>query len=375
MRIYVGISRIGDDVLANKIATITFHRALNYGAILQCFSLQKAIQNLGYDSEVLDYDCKMISKDYKLLRLDSKVAFIKSLMLFPLYYRKKKNYDGFIKQYISMSCEYDRRELTEAAGKYAAIITGSDQVWNYKLTGNDSAYFLDFVPERRKRLSYAASFGIKEIPENKKSFYQKNLMEMGNISVREKTAASMIERLCDRKAEVVLDPVFLQTAEQWRKIMPVKKEKGYIFVYMPGIHTIENAVNLARRKGLKIIYCSYGISLRSPKKNVGDVRVSLGPDEFLSLLDGADYVVTGSFHATAFSLILQKKFFVEVPPTVGSRITDLLTTFDLCDRIFDCTESLEDRPIDWSKVEQKMERLRKQSLTSLQHSIEAAVHD
>lgn len=361
--------------MADKIATITFHRALNYGAILQCFALQKAIQNLGYDSEVLNYDCKMISKDYKLVRRDSKAALIKSLLLFPLYYRKKKNYDRFIKQHISMSREYNRQELSEAAENYAAFVTGSDQVWNYKLTGDDSAYFLDFVPERRKRLSYAASFGIKEIPENKKSFYQKNLMGMRHVSVREKTAASMIEQLCDRKAEVVLDPVFLQTEEQWRKIMPPKKENGYIFVYMPGKHTIENAVTLARRKGLKIIYCSYDISLRNPKKNVGDVRLSLGPDEFLSLLDGADYVITGSFHATAFSLILQKKFFVEVPPTVGSRITDLLTTFDLCNRIFDHESSLEDKEIDWLEVEQKMNRLRKQSLMSLQHSIEVAVHD
>lgn len=361
--------------MADKIATITFHRALNYGAILQCFALQKAIQNLGYDSEVLDYDCKMISKDYKMLKFDSKVSFIKSLLLFPLYYRKKKNYNRFIKQYISMSREYDYHEMAEATQDYAAVITGSDQVWNYRLTGADSAYFLDFVPEHRKRLSYAASFGIKEIPESRKSFYQKNLMGMGHISVREKTAASMVEQLCDRKAEIVLDPVFLQTAEQWRKIMPKKKEREYIFVYMPGEHTIKSVVNLARRKNLKIIYCSYDISLRSPKKNVGDIRLSMGPDEFLSLIDGAEYVVTGSFHATAFSLILQKKFFVEVPPTVGSRITDLLTTFDLRDRIFDHMDSLEDKEIDWPKVEEKMNRLRHQSLTSLQHSIEAAVHD
>ena len=361
--------------MANKIGTITFHRALNYGAILQCFALQKAVQDLGYDSEVLDYDCKMISKDYNLVRMDSKISFIKSLLLFPLYYRKKKNYERFINKYISVSRKYTHRNLTEAAEEYAAVITGSDQVWNYKLTGADSAYFLDFIPERRKRLSYAASFGIKKIPEDRKNFYQKNLMGMGHISVREKTAASMVERLCNCKAEVVLDPVFLQTAEQWRKIMPKTKEKGYIFVYMPGAHTMETAVNLARRKGLKIIYCSYDISLRSTKKNVGDVRLSMGPDEFIALLDRADYVVTGSFHATAFSLILQKKFFVEVPPTVGSRITDLLSTFDLCDRIFDHADSPENKDIDWSKVGEKMDQLRQQSLTSLQHSIEAAVHD
>ena len=361
--------------MAVKIATITFHRARNYGALLPCFALQKAIQNLGYPSEVLDYDCKQISKGYNLVKFDSKVSFIKSLLLFPFFYRKKKHYDRFIKRYISVSQSYDYHDLAKAAHDYAAVITGSDQVWNDKLTGGDGAYFLDFVPEHRKRLSYAASFGIKEIPDEQKDFYQKNLEGMGYLSVREKTAASMIEQLCGRKAEVVLDPVFLQTAEQWRAIMPKKKEKGYIFVYMPGKHTLECAKNLARRKGLKIIFCAYDISLRRFKQNIGDIRLSLGPDEFLSLLDGADYVVTGSFHATAFSLILQKKFFVEVPPKVGSRITDLLDSFDLRDRIFNGAGALEDREMDWSKVEQKMNHLRQQSLTSLRRSIEAAVHD
>lgn len=63
--------------MAVKIATITFHRARNYGALLQCFALQKAIENLGYRSEVLDYDCKKISKGYNLVNVDSKLSFIK----------------------------------------------------------------------------------------------------------------------------------------------------------------------------------------------------------------------------------------------------------------------------------------------------------
>lgn len=357
-----------------KIATVTFHMAWNYGAILQTYALQQAIRGLGYDSEVWNYDCKKISDCYSTWDASGLKAFIKTLFMYHSKSQKDKKFRRFVAKNIGLTDKITKNNQAEIAKQYDAFIAGSDQVWNYKLTGGDGAYFLDFVPERRKRLSYAASFGIKEIPEDKKSFYQKNLMGMGHISVREKTAASMIEELCNRKAEVVLDPVFLQTAEQWRKIMPPKKEKGYIFVYMPGMHTIESAVNLARRKGLKIIYCSYDISLRNPKKNVGDIRLSLGPDEFLSLLDGAEYVVTGSFHATAFSLILQKKFFVEVPPMVGSRITDLLTTFDLRNRIFDHESSLEDNEIDWSEVEQKMNQLRKQSLMSLQHSIEAVGH-
>lgn len=358
-----------------KIGIITFHKARNYGAILQCYGLQKSIDQFGYDSEVLNYDCKNISNDYRLLKTNSVVNFIKSLMLFLALYRKENKFNRFINRYLKVSDDMPKLILNHEISDYAAFITGSDQVWNYKLTDSDGTYFLDFVPDHKKRLSYAASFGIREIPEERKGFYQKNLVGMGHLSVREKTAAAMIEQLCGRKAEVVLDPVFLQTAEQWRTIMPKKGEKGYVFVYMPGKHALECAANLARRKGLTIIFCAYDISLRRFKQNIGDIRLSLGPDEFLSLLDGADYVVTGSFHATAFSLILQKRFFVEVPPKVGSRITDLLDSFDLRDRIFNGAGALEDREIDWSKVEQRMNRLRQQSLMSLRRSIEAAVHD
>lgn len=154
-----------------------------------------------------------------------------------------------------------------------------------------------------------------------------------------------------------------------------EKRKGVYFCLYAGETYAGMCKESCQAKRSKDYFCAYDISLRRFKQNIGDIRLSLGPDEFLSLLDGADYVVTGSFHATAFSLILQKKFFVEVPPKVGSRITDLLDSFDLRDRIFNGAGALEDREMDWSKVEQKMNHLRQQSLTSLRRSIEAAVHD
>lgn len=358
-----------------KIATLTFQRALNYGAILQCYSLQKTIKDLGYDSEVLDYDCKMISKGYKILITDSLAAFIKSLLFLPMFYKKKQNFDSFIKRFISVSKEVSYPELANASSGYDAVITGSDQVWNYKLTGCDSAYFLDFVPEKRKRLSYAASFGIKDIPDSYRTFYQQHIDDMGHLSVRERTGADLVKEISGREADVVLDPVFLQRAEEWKQIMPRTDDKGYIFVYMPGKNTLQVAQSLAKEKKLKIIYCAYDYSLRNSQENVGNMRLSLGPDEFLSLLDGADYVVTGSFHATAFSLIFRKKFFVEVPPNVGSRITDLLDTFDLQERIFSGDSLPEDTDINWEQVSQKMDELRQMSLMSLRNSIEAAVYD
>ena len=358
----------------NKIGTLTFHRAQNYGAILQCYSLQRALINIGYETEVLDYDCKKISNDYSLIKTNSLIDFLKTIFFLPAYRRKRDRFGSFISKHIIVSSKCLCSEMYKVEDEYDAIIVGSDQVWNYKLTGCDRAYFLDFLSERKKRLSYAASLGIKEIPEKYRSFYQNNIEGMGFISVREKTASRMIEKLCGRKSDVVLDPVFLQTAEQWRSIMPKIKETEYIFVYMPGEDTPNKVKELAKRKKLKVINCAYDVSFRKFKRNIGDVRLSMGPDEFIALLDGADYVVTGSFHATAFSLIFQKNFFVEVPPHVGSRITDLLDTFGLQNRTFNANSSIdENTEIDWQRVSNKLNELREMSLISLKKSIEGAV--
>ncbi|WP_026767793.1 polysaccharide pyruvyl transferase family protein [Selenomonas ruminantium] len=358
-----------------KIATLTFHRALNYGAVLQCFALQKTIKDLGYDSDVLDYDCKIISREYRLVKTETYFKFIKSLILFPYYYQRKRNYDNFIKKYISKSCKYSYQDLRRVEDDYDVIITGSDQVWNYKLTGCDDAYFLGFISNRKKRLSYAASFGVKEIPKEFYEFYCKNIEGMGHISVRERAGAELVEQLCGRQADVVLDPVFLQTEDCWRNVMSNIKETGYVFVYMPGKYTIRVAQELANRKKLKLIHCAYDISFKNINDNVSDSRLSLGPDDFLSLLAGAEYVVSGSFHATAFSLIFQKKFFVEIPPNTGERINNLLNVFGLQNRIFNGDCLPDDREIKWQNVLEKMEVLRNKSLSCLKASIKAAVHD
>ena len=153
-----------------KVATVTFHMAWNYGAILQAYALQQALLGLEYDSEVWNYDCKKISDCYSILDTTGLKAFIKSILMYRSKKKKKKNFKRFVAENIRLTEKITKNNRSEIAKQYNAFIVGSDQVWNYKITGGDGAYFLDFVPERRKRLSYAASFGIKEIPEERKSF-------------------------------------------------------------------------------------------------------------------------------------------------------------------------------------------------------------
>ena len=38
-----------------KIGILTYHRSINYGAMLQAYALRYTIQKLGYKVEVIDY--------------------------------------------------------------------------------------------------------------------------------------------------------------------------------------------------------------------------------------------------------------------------------------------------------------------------------
>ena len=204
-----------------KTATITFHKAVNYGAILQAYALQRSILKLGIDNDIIDYDCKLISNVYKLINIKSVKSFIKSLIAFRIYYYKKNKFKSFIKKYIILTnpVTKDILKSEEFNNKYDFFITGSDQVWNYEITNLDDAYFLNFVKDESKVKSYAASFGISCIPENLRLKYKNYLKRFSSILVREKTGAKLIENLIDKKVNIVLDPVLLLNKNEWNEII------------------------------------------------------------------------------------------------------------------------------------------------------------
>ena len=356
-----------------KIATVTFHMAWNYGAILQTFALQKAIQGLGYESAVWNYDCKKISDCYSLIDTHRWKNIIKSLLLYRQRAKKDKNFRQFISKNIQLSEDITKENQEKLASEYDAFIVGSDQVWNYRITGGDSAYFLNFAPQH-KRLSYAASLGVHGYPEEWKQLYREHLQQFAVLSTREEAGAKVIENLVHRQANVDIDPVFLISREQWNAVSaPVEMKKDYVFVYMPGEHCLEFAKELATKKHMDVIYIAYGISLIHRENNIGNTRVDTGPDEFLTLLREAKYVVTGSFHATAFSLIFHKQFMVEPPPNDGGRITGILDLVGLSDCIYHGQDVDPWPEIDWQEVDRRIAEMRSESLGHLRSYIEMAV--
>lgn len=361
-----------------RTATITFHKAISYGAVLQSYALQQAILKLGIENEIINYDCKEINKCYNLIRLDSIKFFIKSIVILPFFYFKKKNFEMFIKKYIKMTSNLSNHNLYSRMvnNRYDMFITGSDQVWNYELTGLDKAYFLDFVENDKKKKCYAASFGIEKIPEFYKDKYRKLLKCFSTILIREKTGAKIIKELINKDAITVLDPVFLLNNKEWEAIIEKDKfdniKNKYILVYMPTPDMKKFTKILSKKYNLPI----YNITdpMLKINNNFGKIEATLGPSEFVNAIKNAKFVVTSSFHATVFSIIFNKEFFININSegkSRGSRLTDLLCLLEIDDREIANYNIDSFKPLNWEKINRKLEIEKQRSIQELKQMLEA----
>lgn len=358
-----------------KVGHLTFHRAINYGAILQTYALQQALNNLEVENEVIDYRCKKIEDTYKLFEGDirSPKKLIGSLKRRRHILIKSIKIKRFIKNNINISKEkyISADELKDTNSIYDRFIVGSDQVWNDILTDFDSNYFLKFVKDNNKKISYAASFGFDKVPERLEDSYRNLLKNYNNISVRENTGLDIVNKMINKKANIVCDPTMLIDKEQWGKLAKNNNYEKYIFVYtMRESKSIYNyALNLANAKGLQLFLIN-----ATYKKIEGFKKLNnCGIEEFLGLIKNAEYVITNSFHGVVMSSIFNKSFFVELQSngaTGNSRIKQIISTLGLEDRyIIEGKNMLEDSKINYSKVNSKILELRKDGYNFLKKSL------
>lgn len=330
-----------------RIYILTYHCAQNVGAMLQCYALSKSIENTGNKVTVIDYRPeKVCDKLFDcLFNMSRKEKIKKNIMDFVYltyrflkYFPYKDNwmhiYRGdtssvflkFMCKNIPLSDQvcYTEEELKENfADEDAIFITGSDQVWNPVLSETPKAYLLDFVKKGRKN-AYAASFGKKNIDDSFSKMIRWGLSDFDIISVREESGIEIVKKYADKEAVAVLDPVFLHSKEEWKSLTyKVHIPKPYIFVYRmesePRIIECVKKLKKAnpRLKVVKFDYIDDGL--------MADYTISRkGPIDFISYLFGSSYVVTNSFHGTAFSVIANKEAYI-VPHTIyNERISSLL---------------------------------------------------
>lgn len=361
------------DDTREKVGIITIHHADNYGSALQAFATQKIINNLGYNAIFVNHMCKQVSKEYGIKRVFAQKnlkAMIETIIRITILYPSRINFRNFRDKFFA---EQEELKVIEKQQQFKKFVVGSDQVWNYKITGLDKAYFLDFVTDNSKKISYASSFGITEIEEDKRPVYQKLLKEFHKIAVREEQASVLIKDLIGEEVPVVLDPTLLLKREEWVELVNKKnKYQNYILCYQIA-HSqslVDFAQELARKTGKKII------SIQGSMRNKFEAKYiwSAGPLEYINLFLHADYIVTNSFHGTAFSINFNKNFFTELLPSfekTSSRLESILDMFELRNRqIVDGKNTNMLENVNYEKVNQLLDQKRGESINILKTFIE-----
>lgn len=356
-----------------KIGILTFHKAKNYGAILQAYALHTALKKNNIDSEIIDYDCDYFRESYKILSLKNRSIknIIKQLLLFNYKRQKYKKMENFIKKNMKLSANKNilKSTMKKVSNNYEKIIVGSDQVWNLNCTNGDLTYFLDFEKSKEKKYSYAASFGKSSVTKNEKKIYKKYLSDFNKISVREKDGKKILDEILNEKVKVVSDPTLLLNRNEWDNICSERLiEKNYILVYTlyssPEIR--EFAQKKAKEENLDIVVIQSDLKREIKKSKV--IR-NAGIEEFISLIKHANYVITNSFHGTIFSLLYNKEFYISLikgDNAPNSRIENLLKEYKVEQRIIDYNEYEKDKKkIEYENVNKKIQENKKESLDYL----------
>lgn len=346
-----------------KIGIITFHAADNYGAVLQAYALQTYLSTQGNCAEIIDFvpygvekaNLPLFVNDKKLIK-----RLIKQVLILPNYFKLRKrnrNFASFRKEFFKLSKKFRSAfEIKNTVLDYDICITGSDQVFN-PLIHNSDIYYLSFCNGVTK-VAYATSFGIKDFTKVKEST-KKLIKEFKYLSCREADGAEFLSTVTENVVPTVSDPVFLLSPEKWSKITTKPCEGEYIFVYdlNGGKELVEIAKKIKAETGLPII-CITANKYANIKYKVDELQVSCGPLEFVSYIQHAEYVVTDSFHGTAFATLFRRKFISFVAlKHAASRIQSLLERLGIEDRIFYNAKEFNIKKVIFKEYDKELEEL------------------
>lgn len=355
-----------------KIGLITFHRAINNGAVLQAYALSKALNGMGVEAEYIDYTAKAISDSYSITPL-FKRRNIKSILLYFLCDRNvlkmQDKFYAFVEKYLPVSKPIFSKNIEGDLEQYDILMSGGDQIWNLELTGGDRIYFWDTTNEKR-RVSYGSSLGKLNFPETQKESVARMLSKFDSINVREERAKDVIDSLIKTECTVVPDPVFLLSKEEWIDSFDLKEKNGNYILFFE-LHKNptmqEKARLLSKEKGLPILRISNDFRHYERMKNIKRTA----PLEFMGLILNASYIVTDSFHASAISLIFGKQLYIGLKTGklagLNTRIDSLVKTFGIEKQLVREDSSFE--KIDYSSVNEQLKKQREFGLRRLKEII------
>ncbi len=311
-----------------KIDIITLQAVQNYGSVLQAFATQELFKSYGHDVTIINYVRENVRYE-NLLKTWGGKNLIKRAVIYPTIRRWKKVFGGFCNKYLNLSEKiYTKDEDFKTYPLTADIYcTGSDQVWNSIWNkGYILPMYLSFVPSDKFKFSFAASFGQKELTLEEVEVTKPYINQYNFISVRESSGQEILEKQYGYKSsELILDPVLSFPATFWRKYeTPRRIKDDYILIYNLNRSKKfdEYARNLSKKTGLKIVrLCTRYDQFYRVGKSILIPEVL----EFIGLIDNATYVLTDSFHATAFSMNMNTEPICVYPQNFGGRLENFLT--------------------------------------------------
>lgn len=393
-----------------KIGIITFHFPWNCGAALQCIALQQYLKSQGHDVCVIDYSPLYHANRYSEYKhplflarraaqgagenagLGTKVkkagiAYLKTVKSWTRHKNfavQARKFKAFQQEHFNLTKPYRSiEELRADPPKCDLYVSGSDQLWNAKITDNgfDAAYFMDFGPKETGRVTYSigAEFAGVKFPQSKLIHL---VDKIDAIALREEKYLPTVKGACeyinqgDKPLALTIDPTLLLSQDFYGELATQGRlcDEPYVFVYtMPSkVQVMANNVakKQASRKEIHVVDASGNPNIEN--KKMPDSRIC-DPSEFLAYIRDAEYVVTSSFHGTVFSIIFNKPFVAIPHPETGNRITELLNNLGLSDRVaYSVGEALDilENPISYDECTERLKELRQGSFDYLSMCIE-----
>lgn len=340
-----------------KVCIVTWYRSINYGTVIQCLALSKALEKMGYETYVPEHLRRFSLSDpgdivrrlfrklaHKIKPANAKVRpeTVDSAIA-QGYAIRTERLEKLIAEELRIYPMNGRKAFDRLCADMDAFVTGSDQIWNPHYIA--APFLLSFARETDLKIAYSSSIGVAQLPQHLKPMYRKYLSRFSAIGVREESARRILTDLLPLPVQTVLDPSFLLSREDWRHIAreavipdEYRQMQGYIFCYFIGDKEEwkKDAQLLSRRYQLPIVCC---LSESYIVPQGCQVFAQAGVREFLWMIDHASMVLTDSFHAAALSLNHRKEFAVYKrfddtdTASQNARIIDVLQLFKVQSRL------------------------------------------
>ena len=352
-----------------KVCVATYCEWSSYGSVMQSLGLKNALESIGCQSYVVKDRVAPLTKIKIPVRIGKSP---KSIIVnsYNSLIRKKteKRYENsvkFIKNSVDIIYYNDYETLKKNPPVADYYIAGSDQIFHPDLCR--PLFFLEFLNNDKKRLTYAASMGKTVVSKSKEEAFKDLVSKIDTVSVREKEMVDVLSKYTSKDINVHIDPTFLTEKEVWRKYeREYKLKKPYILVYaIYWDRKLNRELKKLRKKtGYDIVLLGTGFSTVYGNKKIYDAD----PGQFLWLIDNAEAVVTSSFHGVAFSLIFNKKLSAVVNPALPSRINDLLDLLNVEKK--EITSVLDFNLENYNQINEQIEKERNRSITYLKEILE-----